>query len=267
MKRKLLLWVLTAVLTLSVFVYLRVTGPTYPVRGNVEIGGNIVKFKLLRSHETTADAELRITVPDTQVTGETRLRRYKSDDQWSTVPLRREGDVLVSDIPKQPAAGKVMYVVTLTGAAGSRHSLTDEPVIMRFRDPVPPIILIPHVLFMVVAMLLSTRTGLEALTRGTKTRTLTFWTSLFIIAGGMVLGPIVQKFAFGAFWTGWPLGHDLTDNKTAVAVLFWIIALWRTRRQGRGRSWVIAAAIVTLAVYLIPHSMLGSEIDYTQSGT
>jgi hypothetical protein len=75
---------------------------------------------------------------------------------------------------------------------------------------------------------------------------------------------MVQKFAFGAYWTGWPFGHDLTDNKTLVALLIWIVALIVQLRNKKGRAWVIAAAIILLAVYLIPHSVLGSEIDYTQ---
>jgi hypothetical protein len=84
-----------------------------------------------------------------------------------------------------------------------------------------------------------------------------------IFVGGLILGPIVQKYAFGAFWTGWPLGHDLTDTKTAIAMVFWLVATWRSKKPGGGRAWIIAAALVTLLVYLIPHSAYGSELDYT----
>jgi hypothetical protein len=41
----------------------------------------------------------------------------------------------------------------------------------------------------------------------------------------MILGPVVQKFAFGEYWTGFPFGTDLTDNKTLIAFIGWIIAL------------------------------------------
>ena len=44
--------------------------------------------------------------------------------------------------------------------------------------------------------------------------------------GGMLLGPFVQKYAFGEFWTGWPNGHDLTDNKTLIMWLVWAAALY-----------------------------------------
>ena len=80
----------------------------------------------------------------------------------------------------------------------------------------------------------------------------------------MIFGPIVQKFAFNAFWTGWPWGHDLTDNKTIVAFIFWLIALIRLIKNKEKRGWALVASIVLLVIYLIPHSVLGSEIDYTQ---
>ena len=81
--------------------------------------------------------------------------------------------------------------------------------------------------------------------------------------GGLIFGPVVQKFAFGAYWTGWPFGQDLTDNKTLIAFIFWVIALIRIWRNREKRGWILVAAIVLLVIFLIPHSMFGSELDYS----
>jgi hypothetical protein len=80
--------------------------------------------------------------------------------------------------------------------------------------------------------------------------------------GGIILGPIVQKYAFGAYWTGWPIGKDLTDNKTAVAFLFWVIATYKLFKDRDKSVMAIIAMIILLAIYLIPHSMFGSELNY-----
>ncbi|MBI4877207.1 MAG: hypothetical protein HY822_21445, partial [Acidobacteria bacterium] len=92
----------------------------------------------------------------------------------------------------------------------------------------------------------------------------TLWTVGFLLVGGMILGPVVQKYAFDAFWTGWPFGHDLTDNKTAVAFVAWVGAWVASARSRNPRRWMVFAALVTLAVFLIPHSVLGSELDYSK---
>ena len=84
--------------------------------------------------------------------------------------------------------------------------------------------------------------------------------------GGFVLGPLMQKFAFGVAWSGFPFGTDLTDNKTLIAFLAWIVALVAGRRGRPARPFVIAASLVTLLVFLIPHSLLGSEYDYSKIG-
>jgi hypothetical protein len=74
----------------------------------------------------------------------------------------------------------------------------------------------------------------------------------------------MQKLAFDAFWTGWPFGHDLTDNKSLVAFIFWVIALVVMKKNRENRLWPILASIVLLAIFLIPHSVLGSETDFTK---
>jgi hypothetical protein len=127
-------------------------------------------------------------------------------------------------------------------------------------------VLIPHIIMMFTAMMMSTRTGLEAITRGKKTYAYAWITMGTLFLGGLILGPIVQKYAFGAYWTGWPFGHDLTDDKTLVAFIFWAIAVWRLFRKPENRTWPVVAMVILLMVYLIPHSMFGSSLDYS-SGT
>jgi hypothetical protein len=205
-----------------------------------------------------------IKTANQNITGEITWKRFKSHDSLLTEPLPRNGDSLIVTIPKQPMAGKVIYQVALIDASGAKYNLTDESIIIRFKDPVPLYVLILHVIFMFGGMLLATRTGFEAILSRNNIYGLTVLTSIFVLIGGIILGPIVQKFAFDAFWTGWPFGHDLTDNKTVVALIFWLLALWRVRINRNERKWVIVASVVTLIIFLIPHSVLGSEIDYTK---
>ena len=261
-----LLWAISVLITLASAVYQRITGPTYPLRGQVVVGSDTIRFRLLRSFENPADGEVALTVPDRTVSGTYEFRRQPSDDPWTRKPLERRGDLLVARIPSQPASGKVIYRISIGKPGSEPVALTSDPVIGRFKNYVPRIpILYPHILLMFIGMLCSTRAGLEAVTRGSRTYSIALWSVIPIFIGGIVLGPIVQKFAFGAYWTGWPVGHDLTDNKTAVAMIFWLVAVWRLRKHPETGGWVIAAALITLIVFGIPHSVLGSEFNYTST--
>ncbi len=260
---KVLFWFLAVLITMFSFVYQRMTGPTYPVRGSVEINDQEIGYSLIRSYDGDSDAPVEINVPDEDIKGTFKYKRYPSYDEWVADSLVRDGNTLIAYIPHQPAAGKVKYLITIH-YSGKSTDLTEEPVIIRFRDPVPTWAIIPHVLFMFFAMVLSARAGIEAITKGGGIRWLTYASLITLIIGGLVFGPIMQKFAFGEYWTGWPLGTDLTDNKTAVAFIFWVIAAIAVWKNPKHCTWVIVAAVVTLIIYLIPHSLLGSEIDFTE---
>ena len=169
-------------------------------------------------------------------------------------------------MPRQPPAGKLDYRVILKANSESLVLPEKEPAVIRFKGDVPNLILYPHILAMFLAMFLSTRTGLEIFSPSPRLKALTYWTLGFLIVGGMILGPIMQKYAFGAYWTGWPFGSDLTDNKTFVAVLGWVVAAIALYRAKRPEIWAAIAAVVLLAVYMIPHSVLGSELNYNLAG-
>jgi hypothetical protein len=261
--RKFLFWFLAVIITLASAVYQRVTGPTHPLRVKAQVEGEDLRFRLPRSAETTKDAEIAFAAPE-PLEGHIEYMRFKTDDPWTRIELERRGDELVAFLPKQPAAGKLAYRVFLGGGWAGEAVSGAAPVIIRFKDPVPTWLIIPHVIVIFGAMLCSTAAGLAALGRKRDPRRLVFWAVGLLFVGGFILGPLVQKYAFGVLWAGFPLGTDLTDNKTAIAFLFWIAALVAGRKGRPARGWIVAAAVVTLVVFLIPHSLLGSELDYSK---
>jgi hypothetical protein len=263
MRRSSTLWIVAFVLTLVAAVYQRMTGPSYPVRGSVTLGGQTYQLRLARTHVATEDQVVTIEIPDQAVQGDVKWRRFPTNEPYQTIPLVRKDRLLEAALPKQPAAAKLEYQVLLHRGV-EQQLFPPRPAVTRFKNPESLYVLIPHILAMFVAMLLSTRAGFAALT-GAGTTVLTYLTLCFLLAGGFVLGPVMQKQAFGAWWTGVPFGFDLTDNKTLIAVAAWAFAAWQVRaRRASARLAVIGAAVATLVVFAIPHSVWGSQIDWNQ---
>ena len=161
------------------------------------------------------------------------------------------------------------YYVVLETAEGAVRIPEEGTLILRYKDPVPLGVLVPHIICMFIGLLVGVRTALGAAVRPKGIKRLAWTTLGLMTVGGMILGPIVQKFAFGAFWTGWPFGYDLTDNKTLIMWIVWVgVVVILSRRKSEsdwvGRGSILAAAVVMLTVYLIPHSLRGSELDYSQ---
>jgi hypothetical protein len=267
------LWLAALVLMVSAAVWQRTTGPTYPRRGQSTVGGREVRWRLARTATSGEPFLVSLAVAE-GVTGRVRYRRFPSSEPFAELPLRREGGALVALLPTQPPAGKLEYALSL-GPAGSETPVpADGTVVMRFKGDVPAGVLVPHVVAMFFGMLIGIRAALAAALSRAEARRYAWVTVVLISLGGLLLGPIVQKYAFGAYWTGWPFGEDLTDNKTLAMWLAWVIALFVLSRRREpadrlARAVVGVAAAVMLAVYLVPHSLRGSQLDYgkVQSGT
>ncbi len=261
-KPSIILWVVALLLTVASAVFQRVTGPTYPLHGSVTLDGKEIPYKLDRS-EGQRNATVRIPTGTPSIRGWIAWKRNRSDDPWVAAPMTYQDDFLQGELPMQPPAGKLLYRVLLESGKEQKIIPDGAPAVIRFKGDVPGVILWPHILAMFLGMLFSTRAGLEFFNSKPRLTGLTFLALGFVAVGGILLGAIVQKYAFGQYWTGWPAGSDLTDNKTALAVLAWVAAAVALYRSSRPKYWVLAAAIILLAVYLIPHSVLGSELGTT----
>jgi len=172
----------------------------------------------------------------------------------------RSNDTLLAALPNQPPAGKLEYFFMFWQAGKTIKLPVEEPINIRFRGDVPAGIILPHILLMFIAMLLSNVALWYAAFNLKTYRAYAMITTFVLLIGGFVFGPLVQKYAFGQYWTGFPFGYDLTDNKTLIALVFWILAVLLNWKKGR-RFWVVLAALVMLVVFSIPHSIRGSELD------
>ncbi len=262
-----LFWVIALLVTASSAVYQRVTGPTYPLRGEVFVGGQAVSYELPRSADTAADATVRIDVPP-GVSGKIVWRRYRTDDPYTEAGMVRDEKGLMAHLPAQPMAGKLQYHMVLEDGGEKVMVPPQGATVIRFKGHVPLWAMLPHILFMFLAMLLAARTALEAIWNQGQLRCHAWWTFAFLIIGGFIFGPVVQHYAFGTWWSGVPFGWDLTDNKTLVALVAWLIAIViiGVRRPIRARErWAaFIAVVVMLGIFMVPHSLYGSELDYSK---
>ena len=254
--RKFFCWLVAVVITLVLSIYQRMTGPTYPKKVIVELNGGSYKVKLPRSGVQHDEIILLKDIPsDTKA--QLHYRRYPTTNDYTTVDFSLKDNQLQAVLPVQPVAGKLQYYITV----GGKDYAADEPPLIRFRNDVSAGILIPHILFMFAAMLFAVYTFLLVVTRKEYGRWLKI-TVATLFVGGFIFGPLVQHAAFGPWWTGFPYGTDLTDNKTLISFVFFVAAL--ATMKWKYNKWVVCLAVlVMIVVFTIPHSAYGSEYDYT----
>jgi hypothetical protein len=261
--------VLAVALMVGAAGYQRFTGPSYPATGTFQVAGRTHEYRLVRNAPTTRDARVAIPDPGEGATATLVYKRFRTEDDFVEAPTVAADGELVGWLPAQPPAGKLEYFLILDAPTG-RVPIPDEShgnIVIRFKDPVPLYVLLPHIAMMFFAMLIGVRAGLAAIFSPEPMRRLA-WVSLVVMTvGGLVLGPIAQKYAFGAYWTGFPFDYDLTDNKVLLMWLVWVVACAFIGARPKEKEWparlsVLAATLVMVIVYVIPHSARGTELDY-----
>lgn len=272
-----LIWLAAIFITLTAVIYQRVTGPTNPCRSTFILDGEKYSTKFPRSLETlvsleshnmenkTSLLEVKLEPVHSDISFSILFRRYPGNDSLITLEAINNEGIYYVELPSQPPAGKIIYYPLFSKEDDTVMPENENGIILRFKAPVSSKILIPHIILMFIAMFFSNIAGISSVFNSSKTRRYAFVSVVALIAGGLFFGPLVQNAAFGAYWTGWPFGGDLTDTKTMIAVLVWIVALVLNskRYSAKRRKYLYTlAAIVTLLIYTIPHSTAGSEFNY-----
>ncbi|TAL66992.1 MAG: hypothetical protein EPN88_07695 [Bacteroidetes bacterium] len=264
--KKFILWSLALIITMAAAIYQRHTGPTYPKELDITLNNNAYQLKLVRSLALDQKSEVQLNITDTTIKARLFFKRFNSGEEYQVADFNYRAEPknkgFFAEVPQQPAAGKLQYYFEIIDSKGPQTYFNNSPIVIRFKGGVPLFILLPHVLFMFVAMLFSTLAGLMAVIKYPLYKKYGIMTLILFTIGGMVLGPIVQNYAFGDLWTGIPFGWDLTDNKTLIALLFWILAVIMNRKKDRP-VYTVVAAFILLLVFSIPHSLFGSQLNYS----
>lgn len=268
---KVLRIIIAVVLTLIVIVSARRFGPNRPYEVKASSSSFTLSHEAPRGHSGEGPAELGLNVDfaggkAADITVEL-LGRIKGEKEWETVePTREESGTYLFEIPAKPWGTRYFYKfqgrladdppVTLCQEGG-------EPMMVKFKGEVPAWILILHILAMFGGFFLLIWSALHALRLAAggddegKAAPLAWWAWAVMFIGGVPLGFAMNWYAFGVVWEAFPFGRDVTDNKTQIALIIWGIAglaltLKRSRKSG---VFAAVAALLVLALFLIPHSV------------
>ncbi|MCK7537692.1 MAG: hypothetical protein MZV63_45440 [Marinilabiliales bacterium] len=86
-----------------------------------------MQISLKRSQTNTHPCTIGFEAPD-NITGKIFYQKFRSEEEWVSVPMNHDGSRLAGELPSQPAAGKLEYYIILTPPSGSEITISkDEP--------------------------------------------------------------------------------------------------------------------------------------------
>lgn len=180
-------------------------------------------------------------------------------------------------LPVIEKGGRVLYALTIHGDEGGTVRLPGEEgsfLLVKYKGKVSPVVLTLHIIFMFGAfyfMIQSLWSAINILSTGKGKRSAVSnvrWVLVCTFIGGWPLGFILNYQAFGPIWEGFPFGYDITDNKTQLIFIFWLISLLLVWGSfiGKGEEKdllgtrgfalaVLLSYIVSLFLFIVPHSL------------
>jgi len=253
------------------------------VHKTVEKSGIIIDHYTVPKKEGEGDAQIPVKVigaNKVKLFYKIEEREFRSVDM---TPREGESDVFVASIPHHKKGTKAWYYIEaqkqidgtkLTASLPDRNSTNFDPILLKFEGAVPPYIIFSHVFSNFAAIFFSVlavwkavdlKKGKSTLKRSVVFSLLTF---IFLFLGFFVIGCALNYFAFGALWEAFPFGSDVTDSKSQIVLLSWLVTLFLVKGTILGKNpsknsvsektystMVIISFVVTVVMYLIPHSL------------
>jgi hypothetical protein len=184
-------------------------------------------------------------------------------------------------VPNQGRGSEFSYRFQLENAAGRvlatipEVESKDKPkqFWFRFEGPRSTVLLIGHIVcmfgsFLLMVMVLSTAFE-DVKNKAVRIRLgkQTLWATVFLFLGTFPIGIWLEHQVYATYWTGIPLGRDITDSKALVIFIYWLVMLYLLRGSALGNDprrdavgptaarWIaIVGVVLSLALYLVPHS-------------
>ncbi len=185
------------------------------------------------------------------------------------------GDTLFSaPLPSARIGKKLFYRVDMVRNGVFLASMPEagQPdYLVKYKGNISPYVLIPHIILMFVSVFLAFLAlfyGIDVLRkkdRVKKAAILVLLTFLTAFIGGILIGVEVTRQTFNEGFGGYPFGRDVTDTKTEIYLLFWLVTLILSFKGIMGKPMLISertfgiliviSFTVNLLAFLVPHSL------------
>jgi hypothetical protein len=262
MKKNIILWVGTLIITFLAGYMHNVTGPDYPVSGTIGIEGKQVTFKFdkifrgndsynvfIRSDVKDIKAVLLWRdIPATDIT----LLPLKSlvKSKWNREPMSDSGSLIIGKIPKHNPGTKVSYRIELTYSGKEYFLPEDKPATVIFLGKVNPSVMNIFYFVLFGGLILAVRTGLETFNDKPRIGMYTIFTLIFFFLYTICVIPLKRTYELNALNHFVPTVTSLLSYQSVSLLVLWIIGLVLIFNFRKNKIIPLIISSLTLIIYI-----------------
>lgn len=262
MKKNIILWLGTIIITfLSGYMH-NVIGPYYPVSGTIGVEGQRVTFKFDKLYRGNDNYNVIINsdVKDIKAfllwkdVSAKSVAANPSPNQMTPVwhrDIMTDSVVFIKGkIPKHNPREKVAYRVELNYGGKQYFLPEDKPVTIMFLGHVNSMVMQIFYFVLFGGLILAVRTGLETFNEKPRTGLYTIFTLIFFFLYSICVVPLKNTYELNAINHFVPAVSSLITYQSISLLLLWIIGLFLIFNLKGNKIIPLVISFLTLIIYI-----------------
>ncbi len=194
MKQIIILWISAAIITFLAGFIQSGLSPYYPITGTFGIEGKKVSYKLEKIFRGNEDYNIKILTDIEGLKGILYWKEKNSNSSWNEIKMNTAPRILEADLPHLSPEQESAYFIKVFYKDKEYRIPGDRIVTIKFLGNVPSTIMNLDIFFILIGLLLSTRTGLEYFNDKPKTKKLSLITFFFFFSSAIVITPFRKTY-------------------------------------------------------------------------
>jgi hypothetical protein len=262
MKKNIILWLGTLILTFLAGYLHNAVGPDYPVSGTIGIEGKMVTFKFDKLYRGNDSYNLIIKSDVRDITAfllwrdvsDKSVAANPSPNQlapvWHREVMTDSEYFIKGKIPKHNPYGKVAYWVELNYKGKQYFLPEDKPVVIMYLGHVNSTIMQIFYFVLFGGLILAVRTGLETFNDKPRLGLYTIFTLIFFFLYAVCVVPLKRTYELNALNHFVPTVSSIITYQSITLLLLWIIGLTLIFNFKRNKIIPLVISSLTIIIYI-----------------
>jgi hypothetical protein len=265
MKKNLILWLGTFIITFLAGYLSNVTGPYYPVSGTIGINSKMVTFKFDKIYRGNDSCNVSIRSDVKNIKAFLLWKDFPANTLsglafgnkivpvWQRYPMSDSGDLIKGHLPKHNPESRTAYRVELNYNGRQYLLPEDKPVTIKFLGYVNSGVMNIFYFVLFGGLILAVRTGLEAFNDNRRIGMYTIFALIFFFLYAVCLVPLKRTYELNAINHFVPQINSLITYQSVSLLLLWIIGLSLIFNIKGNKIIPLVLSSLTLIIYVLIH--------------
>ena len=265
MKKNIILWLGTVIITFLAGYMHNIIGPDYPVSGTIGVEGKMLTFKFDKKYRGNDNYNVFVRSDVNNIKAFLLWKNVSANDYsgsplnnkispiWQRQLMTDSGSIILGKIPPHNPGERVTYRVELNYNGKQYFLPEDKPFVIMFLGHVNPGIMQIFYFVLFGGLIFAVRTGLETFNDKPRLGLYSIFTLIFFFLYTICVVPLKRTYELNALNHFIPQINSLITYQSISLFLLWIIGLTLIFNFRGNKIIPLVISSLTLIIYIFIH--------------